>query len=731
MQLHIDRQGKADAATKTIDHHAMAAGVQIGRYQRGADLRARTGVRWSLGSLILHGTFLVAAWASGGHNVLLPQPQQIHYGSHLVRVRGLGIRLTGNPSIEDRFTAEQLSSCLSTAAKEPIRVSQGETGSTLILLTRTGDVGALPLPGELPGPASREAYTLKVTPARGEVQATSSAGLFYGAQTLCQLIEGDAADAVLPEVEIHDWPSLVYRGTMVDMSHGPLPTENEIKRQLDFLARWKANQYYLYSEASIELEGYPLLNPAGRLSKDEVRRIVNYGRARHIDVIPNLELYAHLHDLFRVEEYSQLSDLPHGVEFDPSNPAVMALLDNWISQLADLFPSPFINIGFDETFQIEMAVKQQGTTASATRLFVKQLTEVTRLLQQRGKQVMAWADIMVRYPDIVAELPPGLIAVAWYYTADPNDREYKHWLGPLVAKSVPHFVQPGVTSWAQIAPDFDTSFENIDTFIAAGRKSNALGVINSIWADDGQALVRMSLPGMAYGAVAAWQSATIDRTHFFSDYARQIYPAVISTDVATGLEKLSRSETELQEVLGESTQFALWQDPFFPTYFKNLAPNKRHLQQTRLLAEEAEVHLYHALTLGADPTTLNSLLVGARLLDYAGEKFQTPTELVDLWGRIGPTRPDTDKWWNEWESQVVYQDHSRIVDLMDAITELRPLYRAEWLDEYSPYRLDAALGRWDAEYQYWRRCQQQLQQFSDSSHEGDVLPPLQTVLGEH
>jgi hypothetical protein len=638
--------------------------------------------------------------------------------------------LLADPSTEDRFAAEQLSSCLSDVSKEPVRVSQGEPSSALIVLKRTGEVGALPLPGEHPGPASREAYTLKVTPERGEVQATSSAGLFYGAQTLCQLIEGNAAEAVLPEVEIRDWPSLAYRGTMVDMSHGPLPTEAEIKRQLDFLARWKANQYYLYSEASIELEGYPLLNPEGRLSKDEVRRIIAYGRERHIDVIPNLELYAHLHDLFRVEEYSQLSDLPHGVEFNPSNPGVMALLSNWINQLADLFPSPFVSIGFDETFQIEMAVKQQGSAASATRLFVKQLTDVTRLFQQRGKQVMAYGDIMVRYPEIVADLPPGLIAVAWYYSADPDDREYKHWLGPLVAKSVPHFVQPGVTSWNQIAPNFDTSFENIDTFIAAGQKSNALGVINSLWTDDGQVLLRMSLPGIAYGAAAAWQSTPIDRPHFFSDYARLMYPASISPDVATALEKLSHSETELQKVLGEPTQVNLWEDPFFPTYLKGLTQNQEHLRQTRLLAEEAETHLYHALALGADPATLNSLLIGARLLDYAGQKFQTPPELIELWKRIGTKRPDADKWWNEWESQVVYQDHSRIVDLMDAITELRPLYRAEWLGEYSPYRLASALGRWDAEYEYWRKLQQRLQQFSDGSHEGDVLPPLEKIAQE-
>jgi hypothetical protein len=68
---------------------------------------------------------------------------------------------------------------------------------------------------------------------------------------------------------------------------------------------------------------------------------------------------------------------------------------------------------------------------------------------------------------------------------------------------------------------------------------------------------------------------------------------------------------------------------------------------------------------------------------------------------------------------------------MDAITELRPLYRAEWLDEYSPYRLASALGRWDAEYEYWRRFQQRLQQFSDNSHPGDVLPPLEKFAPEH
>jgi hexosaminidase len=705
----------------------VAARVVIGRCQACSSLRKRSFARWSVCTFVLIRAFLATAWAIAGHNALLPQPQQTHYGSRQLRIRGLGIRLVGDPGIEDRFAAGQLSSCLSDVAEEPVRISHGESASTLIVLHRTGEVAALPLPGERPGPASREAYTLKVTPDGGEVQATSSAGLFYAVQTLCQLIEGNAAEAVLPEVEIHDWPSLAYRGTMVDMSHGPLPKEDEIKRQLDFLARWKANQYYLYTEDSIELRGYPLLNPDGRLTQDEVQRIVAYARERHIDVVPNLDLYGHQHDLFRIEQYSELSDQPHGTEFDPSNPKVMPLLTDWANQLADLFPSPFVHIGLDETFQIERATRASGPAATPTALFVKQLTAVTRLFQERGKHVIAYDDIMVKYPRIIPDLPAGLIAAAWYYTSE--DPTYKRWLAPLIANHVPHIVEPGVMSYDNIAPDYNATFENIDTFLAAGRRSGALGLVNTIWADDAQLLFRMSFPGMAYGAAAPWQSAPMDRVNFFSDYAHLMYPAIIAPDIAVALSTMSEAETDLQKVLGnEQTQFALWGDPFSPLYYKRLASHRKDLHETRLNAERAETSLLHAKSLGVDPATVNSLMIGSQLLDYAGAKFLAALDLSDLWLTFGARRPDAERWWNLWESQVTHYDHSFIVDLMDRITDLRPEYRSEWLEEYTPYRLGSALGRWDAEYQYWRGVHDKLREFSDSSHEGDTLPPLQEII---
>ena len=671
-------------------------------------------------------TMLPPAWSAAEHSTLLPGPQEIHYGSGELSLRGLSICFASTPAAEDKFAARELSDALSARAEASIPVREEGGCSHGILLERTGGINALPVPGEHPGPDSRESYTLKVSADGVTASSPSSAGLFYAVQTLEQLVEGSGKEGRLPVALIKDWPALAYRGVMMDMSHGALPTEKEVERQLDFLARWKANQYYFYSEASIELKGFPLINPEGRFTQVEMRRIVAYARQRHIDVVPCLELFGHLHDLFRVEKYSALSDLPHGTEFDPRNPGVMALLTDWAGQFAQIFPSPFVHIGFDETFQIEIAAQEHGSASQPAELFVRQLTGVDHLFDHHGKTVMAWGDIMVKYPAIVSKLPPGLIAVAWEYDPGPASH-YQHWLGPLAAEHVPHMIATGVTCWNQVMPDYARSFENIDTFLASGRKSGAMGLINTVWTDDAQNLLRTAWPGMAYGAAAAWQSAPIARQTFFSDYARLTYPPAVAPDVAAALQDLTDSELDLQKVLGDESMLALWTDPFSPATLKRTTEHLADLRETRLKAEAAEEHLDAAQSDGGDPMTLTSLWFGSQLLDYAGQKFETAPELVAMWRRLGPRRPKDELWWNEWDSQVTYPDHSRLSDLMDGITGLRSLYQREWRAEYTDYRLGTALGRWDDEYLSWKHLQERLKQFSESSHAGDPLPSLEEL----
>ena len=293
-----------------------------------------------------------------------------------------------------------------------------------------------------------------------------------------------------------------------------------------------------------------------------------------------------------------------------------------------------------------------------------------------------------------------------------------------MANGVPHIVATGVHSWVEIVPDFDTTFENIDTLLAAGRKSKALGLMNTVWTDSAQNLLRQSWPGIAYGAIAPWQSTPMDRGRFFADYAGQMYPAVVAPDIAQALASLARSEVALQKVLGQSTMRAMWNDPFAPALLKKAREHRGDLHQTRLLAEEAQEHLYRAIAAGGHLPTLDSLLVGGRILDYAGMKQLYAVEIADAWERQ-PQPPERPKSLHEFLGPGIYdENHSRINDLMDGITELSRVYRANWLAEHTPYRLGTALGRWDAEYEYWRQLQVRIKSLERQFKPGQPLPPL-------
>ena len=457
--------------------------------------------------------FITASLAHGHaqqpHRRILPAPREVQYGSGRLALNDIVIRLSPAADAGDQFSARTLMSCMDTGAHAQI-ANQGQTGVREIVLRRTGASNPLPVPGEKPGADSREAYTIHIDANGAEVRARSSAGVYYGVQTLCQMAEG-GAHGYLPEATLSDWPETAFRGTMVDMSEGQLLRIGEIKQQIDLMARLKMNQYYFYNELTIALDGLPPAAPGARMSKSDVREIVAYASQRHIEVVPCLELYGHLHDLFRREEYSELADFPHGVEFDPENPKVGLLLKQWAAEYMDLFPGPFVHVGFDETWQLKQA-SERGA-GSPAHYFVQQLQHVSELFTSHGKTVLAWADMMVKFPDIIPQLPPGVIASAWFYDPRP-DPEYKKWLQPLADHKQPFMVAPGINGWVEIAPDYTLSFDNIDTLLAAGRKASTLGMINTVWSDDLQMLKHPVLPGIAYGAVASWQQKPVDREHF-------------------------------------------------------------------------------------------------------------------------------------------------------------------------------------------------------------------------
>jgi hexosaminidase len=661
------------------------------------------------------------------HQPLLPRPQQAQYGDGTLPVRGLVIRFASAPSPEDTFAARQLAARLSAAAESEVLVQPAKAGGPTILLNRTGEAGALPGEDDRPGPDSREAYSLEVKPGGAEIRAGSSAGLFYGGQTLLQRVEGRGRGAALPVAVIRDWPALAYRGFMMDFSHGQLLRVSEIERQLDMLARFKANQYYFYSEASIELEGYELVNPDGRYTREQVRQIVEYARQRHIDVVPCLELYGHLHDLFRVEKFADLGLPRYGDEFDPRNLRVLAVIDDLLAQTAKLFPSPWCHVGFDEPWSLGKIGVAPGKDPFKT--FLDVLRHAAGQAQRHGKRLMFWADILSgagtlsNHPELMGDLPQGAIAVPWVYEARTN---YTPYVEPLARTHTPTVVAPAIWNWNELFPDYHRSFKDINGLTATGKKHQALGVLNTGWTDSAQTLYRLSLPGLAFGAAAGWQAGLVDSDRFFADYSAQVYPPAVAAEAAPALEELSTVEEMFERISRSGTQHGLWADPLEPSRLARLERHQAECRQARLLAESAEERLLRARRLAPREPTLPTLLLAARLFDYFGMKSLYAVEWAGYFREL-KANPDPKLADLYIGHQMNAQDHGMLADLVDAVTGLREPYREAWLAESTPYRLGSALARWDAEVELWRGTWGRVEHLLQTRGQDQPFPPIQVL----
>ena len=507
-------------------------------------------------------------------NALLPRPQEARYGEGSLAVKGLTIRFAKTPTAEDQFVAEQLAAGLSARGDVNVRAKKGS--GPAILLKRTGEGATLPGANDSTGPDSRESYSLKITGRGVEISAPASAGLFYGAQTLLQMVELNEGKATLPMAEIRDWPSLAYRGFMMDFSHGQLLRVSEIERQIDLLARFKGNQYFFYSEMNVEMEGYELVNPNARYTREEVRQIIDYARQRHMDVVPCLELYGHMHDLFRVEKFADLGLPRYGDEFDPRNPRVLEVMDDFVAKTAKLYPSPWLHVGFDEPWSLGKIGMVEGKDPFQT--FVEILGHVAGEAQKHGKRLMFWADIangastLSNHPELIKNLPGGTIAVPWAYDPETN---YEKFVEPLSKVKVPTVVAPAIWNWNEIFPDYHRSFFNINGLTASGKKLGTMGMMNTGWTDCGQTLYRLSLPGLAFGAAAGWQAGPVDTNTFFADYTALTYPAAVAAEIAPALEELSTVEEMFESILGNTTFHGFWRDVLEPNYLARLEKRKR------------------------------------------------------------------------------------------------------------------------------------------------------------
>lgn len=329
---------------------------------------------------------------------------------------------------EAKTVAEFFASKMNTATGYKINVSDKETAGDISLkINEALDV-------------NNEGYTLNVTKDGVAIEAKTAQGLFYGMQTLMQLlpaeiespsvVKGIAWD--VPCVSVKDEPRFAYRGIMLDPCRHFIPVEN-IKKHLDVLALFKINTFHWHLTEDqgwrIEIKKYPKLTEqaskriegegtehGGFYTQDQVKEIVAYANERFITVVPELEIPGH--ELAAISAYPELSckgeattpRIIWGVEdivMCPAKETTFQFLEDVIAEMAPLFPGEYFHIGGDECPKkswkecpnCQALIKKEGLKGDKKHSPEEMLQSYVikraeQMLAKHGKKIIGWDEIL-------------------------------------------------------------------------------------------------------------------------------------------------------------------------------------------------------------------------------------------------------------------------------------------------------------------------------------------------
>lgn len=351
--------------------------------------------------LLLFLVLFFPAQTALAHPALIPLPSSVewHEGS---------VPISADTVVEGRGQAASTASYLAQA----LDVKQAGHGASRIRLSLV--------------PKSRivnpEGYHLRAAGKEVLIEAFDPRGLFYGAQTLRQLVSDAAESRSVPSVEINDAPRFRWRGLLIDEGRHFFGKSTLLKI-MDEMAAYKLNVLKLhltdYEGWRVEIPAYPKLTQVGSLTDGkpqyfttaDIREIVQYAAERHIMVVPEIEMPGHAGAAAR--SYPQFFNTD-GSAFDPANPKTYDFIRAILTEVARLFPAPYLDFAGDEVgdemwkgmADIDRLKAEQGlrTNQDVQAYFGR---KVVGIIESLGKRPMAWDE------QVEAQAPKSVVIQWW------------------------------------------------------------------------------------------------------------------------------------------------------------------------------------------------------------------------------------------------------------------------------------------------------------------------------
>jgi hypothetical protein len=249
-------------------------------------------------------------------------------------------------------------------------------------------------------PASHEGYVLTILNGDAEIIASGEAGLFYGCQTLEQLLE-DARDfqTPVPACKIIDAPALPYRSVQIDIKHH-LDHMNIYYESIDRLARYKINAVIFEVEDKLRFQRQPLVAAPQSISIDEMAALTKYARERHIEITPLVQGLGHATFILKHDHYAPLRELHHNRwAFCPLDEGTYDVLFDMYSDAIDATPgSRYLHIGGDEIGNIGLCHRCKPTADKEGELSLNLywLKRVCEFAGEMGRIAIFWDDMPLK-----------------------------------------------------------------------------------------------------------------------------------------------------------------------------------------------------------------------------------------------------------------------------------------------------------------------------------------------
>jgi len=374
---------------------------------------------------------------------LVPQPASLQMRTGTFQLRDGASIVAAPDRPEARRVASYLADALQPATGFHLKIVGASTPQA-----RAPSI-VLSLSAAPPVPAQPEGYRLQAGPRGVSIEASSAAGLFYGAQTLLQLLPPEIEGAtvrnvpwIVPAVDIVDYPRFAWRGLLLDVSRHFF-SKGFVKQYIDRMARYKFNVFHWHLTDDqgwrIQIRSEPRLTEVGawrvpRLGRwwqieppreaepdtyggfytqDDIREVVAYAQQRFVTVVPEIEMPGHA--MAALAAYPELSCTggPFRVNpgskfyrqidnaYCPGNEKTFEFLDRVLGEVAALFPSPYVHIGGDEAFKgfwqdCDKCRRRMADEhlKSADELQSYLVRRAEKILAAKGKKLIGWDEIL-------------------------------------------------------------------------------------------------------------------------------------------------------------------------------------------------------------------------------------------------------------------------------------------------------------------------------------------------